>query len=217
MTRNVLDRVLWIGGAPDAGKTSVARALARRYGSLRYEYDRADRRHHALLARQSAEYRAFLAASLDERWVSPTPDELVARAEASFRDRFPLVLDDLAVLRAVPYAPIVVEGFGLTPALVAPHLRSSHQGIWLVPTRRFREESWERREKPAFAANTNDPERAAANLRERDEQLTARVREDARAHRLALLEVDGSLALEELVDRVAEHFEPYLHERRGEE
>jgi hypothetical protein len=38
--RTALARVLWIGGATDAGKTSVARALAARHGWQSYHYDR---------------------------------------------------------------------------------------------------------------------------------------------------------------------------------
>lgn len=39
----VLEHVLWIGGATDSGKTSVARALAQTYGLQEYHYDLFDR------------------------------------------------------------------------------------------------------------------------------------------------------------------------------
>ena len=38
-----LGNVLWIGGAADSGKTSVARALTERHGWQAYHYDRYDR------------------------------------------------------------------------------------------------------------------------------------------------------------------------------
>ncbi|MGI8550066.1 MAG: hypothetical protein ACR2PL_04580 [Dehalococcoidia bacterium] len=41
------DRVLWIGGAQWAGKTSVAQLLAVRYPLLQYAYDYHDARSHA--------------------------------------------------------------------------------------------------------------------------------------------------------------------------
>ena len=75
--RQSLLHVLWIGGATDAGKTTVAQILAARHGLHLYNYDRHDLRHHQHLAPTSSHYRAFLSASMDERWVRPTPEDLL--------------------------------------------------------------------------------------------------------------------------------------------
>jgi hypothetical protein len=45
--RAALAHVLWLGGAPDAGKTTVARALARRFGLRLYLLDDAQPAHWA--------------------------------------------------------------------------------------------------------------------------------------------------------------------------
>src|SRR5687768_17034222 len=96
--RERLSHVLWIGGATDAGKTSVSRIIAERRGLQLCHYDEHDSRHHERLAQASPHYRNFLSASLDERWVDPEPEDLVARSLQSFRDRFPLVVEDMAAL-----------------------------------------------------------------------------------------------------------------------
>ncbi len=151
--------VLWLGGGTDAGKTSVARCLAATYGLRLYEYDRTDRAHHELLAARDPDYASFIGASLDDRWVRPTPEELTARSLRSFVDRMPLVLEDLSTL-AGSGAPILVEGFGVMPELVSPFLSSPRQALWLVPTESFKRESMLRRGKPSFRDQVSDPQRA---------------------------------------------------------
>jgi adenylate kinase family enzyme len=84
----LLTYVLWIGGATDAGKTTVARIIAERYGLQLYNYDQHDLPQIERLAQTMTHYRAFLAASMDERWVRPEPEELAQRALQAFCDRF---------------------------------------------------------------------------------------------------------------------------------
>ncbi len=40
-----LRHVLWIGGSPDSGKTSIASELARKYGLQVYHFDRHEMEH----------------------------------------------------------------------------------------------------------------------------------------------------------------------------
>ena len=205
--------VLWIGGATDAGKTTVSQLLARRYGLQRYHYDQHDLRHHERLAQNSAHYRAFLAASLDERWVRPEPEDLLQRSLQSFRDRFPLMMEDLLALAKEP--GVVAEGFGLMPQLVAPVLISQRQAIWLVPTPGFKLASMQRRKKPSFQDQISDVERATQNLLKRDMQLAELVRTQAHAYGFRVYEVGESHSVQELVAVIAQHFEPFLSGRNS--
>lgn len=206
--RQALSHVLWIGGATDAGKTTISQIITGRYGLQLYNYDRHDSPQTERLAQSISHYRAFLLASLDERWVHPEPEDLVQRALRAFQDRFSLVVEDLLALPREPM--IVAEGFGLTPELLSPVLSSKRQAIWLVPTKDFKWASMKRRNKPSFRDKTSDPEKATRNLFTRDMLLAEQVKVQAQAHGLKVYEVDGSQSIEEMATLVEQHFEPFL-------
>jgi 2-phosphoglycerate kinase len=210
-----LSHVLWIGGATDAGKSTIARLLAERYRLQVYHYDRHDLRHHQRLAQSKQVYHAFLEASLEERWIVPELHQLFQRALRTFHDRLPLVVEDLLALPAGKI--ILAEGFGLLPALIAPLLSSLHQAIWLVPTEAFKRASMARRNKPSFASETSNPQREADNLLRRDLLLAELVWRQARERELALLEVDGSAGAVEVASVVERHFAPVCQERKNDE
>src|SRR5262245_35481511 len=127
--KQALNHVLWIGGAPDSGKTTVAEILAERHGLQLYQCDETDLTHQERLAETKHEYRVLIAASMDKVWLEPEPEVLVQRALQLFQDRFPLVIEDLL---AMPKSPkIVAEGFGLLPDLVSPLISTSQQALWL--------------------------------------------------------------------------------------
>jgi shikimate kinase len=206
--KQALAHVLWIGGATDAGKTTISRMIAERYGFQRYDYDQNDLPQMTRLAETNATHHAFLAASMDERWVQPEPEDLLKRELECFQDRFRLVIEELLIL---PKAPVIVaEGFGLTPELLWPLLSDRRQAIWLVPTEAFKWASMRRRNKPTFRDQTSDPARATWNLFQRDMLLADHVKAEAQARGLTVWEVDGSRSAEETATLIEEHFAPFL-------
>lgn len=210
--KSVLAHVLWIGGATDSVKTSVARALAEKYGLQAYHYDRYDREEppghwaRADPVRQPYMY-ATLTRDRDWMWVHTTPEELVERWLRTTPERFELTLEDLLALPATP--PILAEGYGLTPELVRPLLSSTRQAIWLVSTEEFKRASYERRGKQA-GKNTSDPERARRNHYGRDLLLAEHFRRRVEELGLAVVEIDGRRSLAEVVSVVEAHFGPLL-------
>ncbi len=206
--KKLLTHVLWIGGATDTGKSTIAQRLATRHELHVYHYDKTDAEHHRKLAETVPEIQRFNEASLDERWVIPEPSILFERALYSFSHRFALAIDDLLALPKDK--PIIAEGFGLLPELVHPILSNRYQAIWLVPTQSFKRHSMERRGKPSFGKLTSNPEKAKMNLFLRDTMLADYYRKQVPIYGYTLYEIDGSRSIEQMMDLVEAHFANYL-------
>ena len=160
--KSALDHVLWLGGAPDAGKTTVARLLAERHGFHLYVLDAAMQAHWAKAnPAWHPAFTAFQALTLDERWVLPTPAAMAQQIVRIGAERFGLAIENLLMLPRQPH--ILAERPWLFPELVAPLLFSPRQAIWLVPTTEFKLASAARRDKPRVRSQTSDPERTRRN------------------------------------------------------
>ena len=211
--RSSLCHVLWLGGAPDAGKTSVARALALRYGVQLYHLDATERAH---LARATPERQPHLCAlrtmTADDIWVRRSPRTMAAATLATSAEKLPMVIADVLALPAT--MPVLVEGPWLFPEAIAPLLSSPRQAVWLAPTRAFKRASAARRDKPTSRHQTSDPARATRHWYARDLLVDAHIRRGVAAIGLTLLEVDGARSVEDMAARVAAHFAPFLPQER---
>jgi hypothetical protein len=203
-----LSHVLWIGGSPCVGKTTLARLLAGKYDLKIYNIDWHAVRDHELRPRPLVV--PFQRMSMDERWALPSPDELAARSIAIWEEGFALVLEDLD---ALPRSrTIVAEGPGAFPWCVAPVIGSPHQAIFLVPTRERRDtvatRRWGSGQRERFPGIV-ERDRALANVSARDDLLDARIVSSSaelglRCERLdASFDLDHSLAL--LEDQFRDH------------
>jgi hypothetical protein len=200
--RSGFEHVYWIGGPPDSAKSTVADLLGERYGVAVYHYDRTDAAHHERLAAANPSYLAFVNASLDERWVDAEPQELFERSLESFRDRWPMVLEDIGGLAG---QPVLAEGFGLIPELVAQGAQPP-RCAFLVPTPAFKAMSVVARDKPVWRHETRDPERARSNLLARDDLLAEYVRREAGTRGLPIIEVDTATDADAIAGKVATVF-----------
>ncbi|HLZ59211.1 MAG TPA: hypothetical protein VKR06_19890 [Ktedonosporobacter sp.] len=200
-----LRHIRWIGGGSGAGKSTVARLLADKYDLRLYICDDAQSSHtarsnpidHPLL-------HAFIAMTMDERWVKRTPEEMFHTFHGFHGEGFELLLEDLLALPTDRL--ILVEGYKLLPRLVAPLLSQPDQAVWLLPTPEFRRAAFASRGSTwSIAGRTNDPERALANLLTRDALYTEELFRQATALQFTTIEVNGSSSVDELAARVAEH------------
>src|SRR5579862_3505735 len=138
ITNEALRHVLWLGGPSEAGETTVAQILLQR--PLRWQWYPCDlHEYNHLIARADPQlhpaiYRN-LGRSLDEQWVTTTPEALFTDTLATNDERFPMIVEDLLKMPSQP--PILVEGPRLFPALIAPLLNDPTQAIWLLPTADF--------------------------------------------------------------------------------
>jgi hypothetical protein len=211
ISHSSFDQVLWIGGPPDSGKTSITDILADRYGLGRYHFDRHETahfgradpdRHPALWAAHPDRMTA------EQRWLGAPPDEMAAATIASWSERFWMALDD--VLEMPEGRVIVAEGPGLFPELVAPFLSDPRKAVWLIPSEEFKRASAARRGKPGNRHETSDPERASHNLIERDLIMGRYIREQCVALGLRLIEATSKESVCAVARQVEEQFSPWL-------
>ncbi|WP_208971052.1 hypothetical protein [Kineococcus rubinsiae] len=199
-----LRHVRWLGGGSGAGKSTVARRLVAEHDLVVYATD-AHLTDHAERCPPGdcPDLEAFSAMSTDERWLLRTPEEMLRTFPWFGGEGFGLVVEDLL---ALPTDRVVlVEGFRLLPALVAPLLSAPRQAVWLLPTPEFRRAAlasrgglWE------IAGRTSAPARALENLLTRDRMFTDELRRQARLLGLTVEEVDRGRSERDSVDRVAQ-------------
>jgi 2-phosphoglycerate kinase len=201
-----LRHVYWIGGGSGAGKSTIARRLAARHGLRTYATDDVMSDH---ARRSTAEdcpmLSEFFAMDMDERWVKRSPETMLETFHWFRGEGFGMIVDDLLRLPTEP--GVIVEGFRLLPHLVKPLLAAPSHAVWLLPTPGFRRAAIDSRGSTwNIAGKTSDPERALSNLLERDEMFTERLHEEAKRLELHVIEVDTTMAEDDLAERVTEAF-----------
>jgi hypothetical protein len=204
-----LAHVLWIGGGPQAGKTTLSRLLAGKWDLKIYNLDWHSVHEPAL--RPGPEVAAFKRLSMDERWAVPSAFDLLKRSIAVWQEGFAVVIDDLL---ALPRSRrIVAEGPGAFPWCVAPLLSSARQAIFLVPTPERREivasRRWGAGQVDRFPGIV-DRGRALTNVRARDALLDARIVSSCLDLGLRCQRIDGSLDLDASLALLEDHFGPLL-------
>jgi hypothetical protein len=171
-----LGHVLSIGGAAGAGKTTVARRLARRYGLRIYSSDNRtwDHRDRALISGVEAAIR-FEEMPPAERLLLPIEDQL---AMTLVDERGAMVLDDL---RALPRSPMIIAEGTVLPAAGV----DASQSVWLMPASAFQ---------------------ALHRLSALERHRRGLILENARRHEIKIIVVDGSRSVTEITEEAEQLF-----------
>ncbi|MFD8599054.1 hypothetical protein ACFV1L_29030 [Kitasatospora sp. NPDC059646] len=204
-----LARVRWIVGGSAAGKSTVARVLADRYGAEVYDGDRAE---HGWLARCSAERQPRLAAlrgaAPGEAWQGRTAEQVFRSMAGLYGETAGFLAEDLR--RAAGERPLLVDYFGILPDHLAPLLARPGHAVFLVPTPEFRTAALRARFADPDRVRLNwgsaDPERMFALRCARDALWDGEIRRQAARHGLDVVTVDGSVPVAELAERLAVRF-----------
>ena len=171
-----MKHVLWIGGPPGSGKSTVASVLARRHGLRLYSADTHTWTHRdRALAAGSAPAQRWESMTATERWEQSTPEEMLEMS--LHRERGAMVIDDL---EALPTAPLIVaEGSTLPASAVTCGIADRSRAVWLIPSGEFH------RAQLAGRETTVGHAQLYLLLRETIER-------EARDHGAPILPVDGS-------------------------
>ena len=209
--RERLSHVLWIGGGPCVGKTTLSRLLAGKYDLKIYNIDWHLVRDYP--QRPGGTLPGWDELSMDERWVQPSPSELAERDIASWTARFSFVIEDVLALPTT--RRIVVEGPGAFPWSVAQVIHSPRQAVFLLPTSEVHDAVLARRDRDrapteTLEGRTSDPERARQNIRGRNALMRERIVASCEELGLRYVSVDGSRDLDDSLGLLEEHFAPHL-------
>jgi 2-phosphoglycerate kinase len=189
---------VWIGGPQASGKSSIARALAERFGLQVYVVD-----HRVWVHEARMPATEFASLTMDERWVHAEPERMLDWFITHSRHRFRLVLEDLRALPDQPAA--IVEGPQLFPRFVAAVLGSPDRALFLEPDpTKLRDRLLAR----GPMAATSDGVRARRNATARDLLIAELFVREARELRLPTLAVDAPL--DEMIERAAGMLAPVV-------
>lgn len=203
-----LAHVLWLGGSPCSGKSSIAEMLAEKYGLHVYKCDDAFWEHAKRVDPVAhPTFHRLTHMTWDEIWVRPVAVQ-IADELACYREQFGMIVDDLLALPRS--TPIIAEGAALLPDLVSDILSDRSRAVWVIPTEPFQREHYTPERRPFvndILAHCQNPTQAFANWMDRDVGFAKRITQQAQALDLKVLTVDGQRTVEQNAKIVAQYLE----------
>lgn len=197
--------IYYIGGSPCSGKSTIAEQLAAEYGFIYYKLDDFLFSFMEQAARAGKPHcRAEHPLTLEQMWMRDP--QLQADGEfTAYDEMFPYVLQALTDLGHS--RPIVAEGAGFTPNLIANQGVAFHRYICIVPTEAFQREKYAQRDWVGqFLSDCKDPEDAFENWMRRDALFARKALRQAQALGYPSITVDGTKSIAEHYQLVKQTF-----------
>jgi hypothetical protein len=196
---SVADDILWIGGSPCSGKSTVAAHLAAVASRTVYSCDDGWERHAAAAtAAEQPVLTKLCSLPADVRLRQPLGIQVSDVVEA-YREQFPFILRDLSSDRRV-----VVEGAALLPEFLSSLGVPPGRAVWLVPTEAFQRAHYGRRRWARdLLAGASDADDLFETWMRRDAAFGRLVALQARDLGYRVITVDGSAPADAVLAEVA--------------
>ncbi len=194
--RERLAHVVWLGGSPCAGKSTVAKRIATDHRMTVYRCDDAFFEHAERLTPETQPvFSRLVQMSPDEIWLRPVQQQVDEEIEL-YREEFPMILEDLLSLPSD--RPLIAEGAALMPELLHPLGIAAHRMLWMVPTEAFQRHHYGQRAwRHDVLRECSDPGRGWENWMHRDAGFAREIARQASERDCRLITVDGSRSLSE--------------------
>jgi hypothetical protein len=189
LPRENLAHVRWLGGSACAGKSTAARALAAAHGLTLYSCDdRFEEHRRRASPERHPGFHRLMDLPPEELWTRPVAAQ-VQDLLRFYEDEFTMVVEDLRSLTG----PVLAEGVGLLPGLVAEVLAEPWQACWLIATPDFRRRHYPRRGLwlDELLGRCPDPRQAFVDWMARDDEIADYLETEAASLGLAVRTVDG--------------------------
>ncbi|HEY0553946.1 MAG TPA: hypothetical protein VGG20_06735 [Thermoanaerobaculia bacterium] len=196
-----LAHVLWLGGSACAGKTTAARALAAEHGLTLYSCDEQFEAHRRRATpERHPSFHRLMDLPPEELWTRPAAQQ-TRDLLRFYEDELTMVVEDLREIRG----PVIAEGVGLLPRLVAPLLADPQRACWLISTAELRRRLYPQRGPwvAELLGRCPDPRQAFESWMARDDEIAARLAAEAAALGLPWVEVEGRSLPEETATKAA--------------
>ncbi|HSS51217.1 MAG TPA: hypothetical protein VLX28_19930 [Thermoanaerobaculia bacterium] len=197
-----LSHVLWLGGSACAGKTTAARSLAKTHGLTLYSCDEQFEEHRRRASpERHPHFHRLMDLPPEELWAPPVAAQ-VRDLLLFYEDEFAMVAEDLREISG----PVIAEGVGLLPALVAAVLAEPHRACWLIATPELRRRHYPQRDLAGLLGGYPDPQRAYDDWMARDDEIASYLVSQASDLALPYLVVDGRSTETETAAALARQF-----------
>ena len=197
--------VYMIGGSPCSGKSTVAEALAEKYGLTYFKVDDHLDKYMQMAVKDGKPCCTAIASMTPEQIWMREPAVQCREELLIYEEIFEYVMADLERIGCTK--GVITEGAAYLPVLAKRCGIPAERYISIIPTKVFQVDHYSQREwVPYVLAECSDKAKAFDNWMERDALFAAAVQQQCGEADYVSLVNGGEKPVEELMDAVAAHF-----------